>query len=85
MWTLLVPTDPRIKLKESEKNNKYLDLARELKKIWMVILVIIGAFATVTKGLVQGVEDLEMRRRMETIQTTAFFRSVRILGRVLEI
>ena len=28
-----VPADYRIKLKESEKKDKYLDLARELKKI----------------------------------------------------
>ena len=28
-----VPADHRIKLEESEKKNKYLDLARELKKI----------------------------------------------------
>ena len=27
-----VPADHRLKLKESEKKNKYLDLARELKK-----------------------------------------------------
>ena len=29
-----VPGDPRIKLKECEKKDKYLDLARELKKLW---------------------------------------------------
>ena len=28
----VVPDEPRIKLKESEKKDKYLDLARELKK-----------------------------------------------------
>ena len=28
-----VPADHRVKLKESEKNDKYLDLARELKKL----------------------------------------------------
>ncbi len=28
-----VPADHRIKLKECEKKNKYLDLARELKKL----------------------------------------------------
>ena len=39
---------------------------------------------TVTKGLVQGQEDLEIRGWVETIQTTAFFRLVRILKRVLE-
>ena len=29
-----VPVDHRIKLKESEKKDKYLDFARELKKRW---------------------------------------------------
>ena len=28
-----VPADPRLKLKESEKKDKYLDLAKELKKL----------------------------------------------------
>ena len=28
-----VPADPRIELKECEKKNKYLDLAKELKKL----------------------------------------------------
>ena len=29
-----VPADHRIKLKECEKKDKYLDLARELEKLW---------------------------------------------------
>ena len=29
-----VPADPRVKLKDNEKKDKYLDLARELKKLW---------------------------------------------------
>ena len=49
-----VPVDHRIKLKEREKKDKYLDLARELKKkLWnmkvIIILIVIGAFVTVTK------------------------------------
>ena len=44
------PAGHRIKLKECEKN-KYLDLARELKKLWnmkvTIILIAIGAFGTV--------------------------------------
>ena len=51
-------------MKESEKRDKYLDFARELKKKQKllnmklkVILIIIGAFGTVNKGLVQGLED----------------------------
>ena len=50
-------------LKEREKRDMYLDLARELgKKIWkmivMVVPIVIGALGTVTKGLVQGLEEL---------------------------
>ena len=82
-----LPADHRVKLNESEKKDKYLDLARELKKLWnmkMVIPIIMGSLGTVNKGLVQGLEDLKIRRRIETIQTTALVRSARILRRDLE-
>ena len=49
-----------------------------------IIQIVIGALGTVTKGLVQGLEDLEIRGRVETIQTTVLLRSARILRRVLE-
>ena len=66
-----VLADHRVKLKESEKNDKYHDLTKELKKLWNMkvtfISIIIGALVTVTKGLLKGLEDLEIRRRMETI------------------
>ena len=39
--------DCRIKLKECEKKDKYLDLARELKKLWNM-KVTFGAFGTET-------------------------------------
>ena len=59
-----VPADHRIKLKECEKKGKYLDIARELKKLWnkkvAIIPIVIGAFGTVTKGLFKGLEDLEV-------------------------
>ena len=78
----------RIKLKESEKKDKYLDLARELKKLWnmkvTIIPIMIGAFGTVTKVLLKGLEDLEVGGQVETIQTTALLRTARILSRVLE-
>ena len=70
-----VQADHWIKLKECEKKDKYLDLARELKKQWnmqvTIIPSVIGAFGTVTKGLLKGLEDLEVGGRVETIQTTA--------------
>ena len=66
-----VPADHRIKLKEWEKKDKYVDLARELKNLWnmkvAIIPIVIGAFGTVTKGLLKGLEDLEIRGRAETI------------------
>ena len=83
-----VPADHRIKLKECEKRDKYLDLARELKKLWnmkvTIIPIVIGAFGTVTKGLLKSLEDLEVGDRVETIQTTALLKTARILRRVLE-
>ena len=45
---------------------------------------VIGAFGTVTKGLLKGLEDTEVGGGVETIQTT-LLRSVRILRRILEI
>ena len=83
-----VPADHRIKPKECEKKDKYLDLARELKTLWnmqvTIIPIVIGAFGIVTKGLLKGLLDLEVGGRMETIQTTTLLRTARILRRVLE-
>ena len=53
-----VPADHRIKLKEYEKKDKYLDLTWELKKLWNMRVtikpIVIGVFGTVTKGLLKG-------------------------------
>ena len=68
---LVVPADNKVKLKEGEKRGKYLDLVTELKKLWdmkvTVIPIVVGALGTVTKGLVKGLEELEIRKRVETI------------------
>ena len=78
-----IRVEHRVKSKESEKRDKYLELARALKKLWnmkmTVIQIVIGTVGIVTKGLVKGIEDLERRERVETIQTTAWLRSGRIL------
>ena len=83
-----VPADHKIKLKECEKRDKYLDLAKELKKLWnmkvTIIPIMIGAFGTVTKGLLKGLEDLEVSGQVETIETMALLKTDRILRRVLE-
>ena len=57
------------------------------KKLWKMkvtfILIVIGALGTATKGLIKGLGDLEIKGRVETIQTAALLRSARILRRVL--
>ena len=49
-----------------------------------IIPIVIGAFCTVTKGLLKGLEDLEIGGWVETIQTTALLKTDRIPRRVLE-
>ena len=52
-------------MKECEKKDKYLDLARELKKLWnlkvTIVPIVIGAFGTITKGLLKGPENCKRR------------------------
>ena len=58
------------------------------KKLWnmkvTIIPIVIGTFGTVTKGLLKGLEDIEVGERVECIQTSALLRTARILRRVLE-
>ena len=76
------------KINNNNNSDNYLDLARELKKLWnmqvTIIPIVIGDFGTVTKGLLKGLEELEVGGRVETIQITALLRTIRILRTVLE-
>ena len=49
-----------------------------------IIPIVIGAFDTVTKGLLKGLEDLEVGSRVETIQTIALLKTARILRSFLK-
>ena len=53
-----VPADHRVKIKESKKKDKYIDLDRELKQVWnmkaTMISIVVGALGTVPKGLMKG-------------------------------
>ena len=77
-----VPVDHRVKFKECEQRDNYLDLARELKKLWnmnvMIIPIVIGDLSKVTKRSVQGQAYLKLTECVEMVQTTAL-RSARIL------
>ena len=60
-----VPADNGVILKEGIKKDKFLDLARKLKKLWnikvTVVPIVIGALGTATKWLVQRLEDWEIK------------------------
>ena len=66
-----VPADHRVKMKENEKMDKPLDLARERKKLWnmkvKVIPIVVGAFGTVPKSFEKRLEEVGIRGRIETI------------------
>ena len=56
------------------------------KKLWnmkvTIIPIVIGAFGTVTKGLLKGLEDMEVGGRVEAIQTAALLKTARILSSI---
>ena len=70
-------------MKESEKIDKYLDLARERKKLWnirfKVIPIVVSALGTDTGSQEKALEEMEISGRIETIQATALFESAKYL------
>ena len=85
----IIPTNNKMKVKESKNLDNYQDLSRELKKLWTmkvtVILIVVGVLGTVTKNLEKKPDEQMIRGRIETIQTTALLKSAKIFKRVLEI
>ena len=49
-----------------------------------VLPIVINTLGMVTKALVEGLEELEIRALVDTLQITALLRSARILRRFLE-
>ena len=72
---IAVSADYRIKQKESKKKDTTSTLQGIWKKLWKMKVtntsIVIGAFGTVTKGLLKGLEDLEVGGRVKTTETKA--------------
>ena len=51
--------------------DKYLDVASELKMLWnmkvMIVPIVIGAYGTITKGLLKGLEDAKYKRKQRIL------------------
>ena len=84
-----VQYDTRVNTKESEKIEKYQDLARELKKLWnmkvVIIPVIIGTLGTTPKNILKRMDEIGIKIRISDLQKTTIIHSARILRKVLEI
>ena len=80
-----VLADHLIKLKEFEKKDKYLDLARELKKLWnmqvTIIPIVIGVFGNNNKMITKWSGGLGS---WQTSGDRPLLRMARILRRILE-
>ena len=64
----IVPVDDRVKIKENEKRDKYLDLARELASLWnmkvTVIPSVIEGLGTDPHGLKRELEEIIIRAQI---------------------
>ena len=101
LWDFTIQTDREIhhrrpdiviqkkKAKETEKYEKYQDLASEIKRIWKsrtkVVPVVVGALGSVSKNLAGHLEQLGIKDRTRTMQKSALFGSAHSLRKVLEV
>ena len=67
-----IPAQHGIKSKEREKRDKYLELARELKKLWNMKLTLIptvfGALGMILKGLVRNWKTYELKDKKRSLK-----------------
>ena len=82
-------SDSRIEGREKDKMKGYVDLKRELKKIWdmpmKVIPVVVGALGTTPKKLKQCLSDIGIKTRIVELQKTTILYSAWILQNFLEV
>ena len=83
------PEDSNILKKESEKYEKYQDLAREIKRIWKsgteVVPVAVGALSSKSKKLAGHLKQLGIEDQTRTMQKLALFGLSHILRKGFEV
>ena len=78
-----------MKLKELVNIDKYLDFARELRKMWNmnlsdIIPIVVGSLGTVCKDPKRRLREPKIRSIIETTQTIILLKLAKIPRRVLE-
>ena len=85
---LLCLFDSRIEERKKNKMKGYIDLKRELKKIWdmpMKVIPVVGASGTTPTKLNQRLRDIGIEIRIVEFQKTTILLSARILRNVFEL
>ena len=84
-----IPYDTRIDDKEVEKIERYLDLARELKKVWnMKVIVVplkVGALGTPVKELEKRLKTICIEIKINELLKAVFIHTSRILRKVIAV
>ena len=84
-----MPYDTGVDDKDVEEIEKYLDLARELKKVWnmkvTVVLLVAGVLCTPIKALQERLETIGIETKITELQKTFSIHTSRILRRVHEV
>ena len=77
-----------MRTKEDEKEEKYQDLAREIRKMWgvrtKVIPIVVGAVGKIPLRLKENLRTIGVDTSIELIQRCVLLGSARILRKVLE-
>ena len=75
-----------MKIKESEKDKQFSEFARQRKNLKNIIVTVIpvtvGTHATIPKGLVKKLGELEIRGRINNNQRAALIKSTILLGKL---
>ena len=75
--------------KEVEKIEKYLDLARELKKVWNMKVTVVpleaGALGTPAKSRVKRLKTIGIETKIIELPKSVLIYTIRILWKVLEV
>ena len=84
-----LPYDTRVDDKEVEKIEKYLDLARELKKVWnmkvTVVPLVVEPLDTPTQALEKRLKTIGVKTKITELQTAVLIHNNRIVRKVFEV
>ena len=80
-----IPSDRNIALKEIEKKSTYKDLELQIKRIWQMKTVVVGALGTIRKGMVENIKRISERANVTETQKISMLGSARILRKVLNV